>query len=61
MEREIKGKNEFLEFLKEENAVHKEKIDSLNHLLEQLQEENSIITQNIQSIREKVILLESKK
>lgn len=25
LEREIKGKHEFLEFLKEENAVHKEK------------------------------------
>ena len=37
VESNIKERNSFLEILKEENAAHKEKLNSIDHLIEQLQ------------------------
>lgn len=61
LERELKGKHEFLEFLKEENAVHKEKLNSHENLLNDLQDENRQLKENFQTLKERLILLEAKK
>ena len=61
LEINVKERNSFFENLKEENAVNKEKISENVRLIEHLRKENDLYDENFQKLKDRVLLLESKK